>query len=346
MLLLALSVMTVLVVSAFCSLSEASIYAVRRPYIRGLVTAGSRAGPILDRFKANMDQPIAAILIVNTVANTAGAAVAGAQAAALFGGGSLLWFSAFFTLAVLVFSEIIPKVVGVVHNRPIARMVALPWSALIMVLKPLTALAGGVSEFLKPKAPVPAAPEDEVRELARMSAEEGSILDLEATIVANVLKIDEVTVRHIMTPRRVVFKLSDDARVGDLMDSVDQWEFSRIPVHDPEDPERWTGVVRTRDVLMALAKGEPEIRLRELAKPLSFVPEGKRGHELLERFLEARHHLFAVVDEFGGIAGVATLEDVLEALIGREIVDEIDRTPDLRDLARRRFGKGSNDEAS
>ena len=339
MLILAASVATVLVVSAFCSLSEASIYAVRRPYIRSLVASGNRAGPVLDRFKDNMDQPIAAILIVNTVANTAGAAVAGAQASAVFGGGALLWFSAFFTLAVLLFSEIIPKVLGVVHNRPIAKAVALPWSALIVALKPLTALVGRVSRWIKPNEPILAAPEDEVRELAQMSAEEGSILELEAAIVANVLRLDDVTAREIMTPRRVVFKLSDTTRVEELREVVRDWQFSRIPVHAPDDPERWTGSVRATDVLIALAEGRGEVTLGELAGPLHFVPDSIRGHELLEGFLKTRTHLFAVVDEFGGIAGVATLEDVMESMLGREIVDEVDRTADLRDLARRRFGK-------
>ena len=339
MAILAVSVATVLLVSAFCSLSEASLYAVRRPYVRGLVSAGNRAGPILDRFKDNMDQPIAAILVVNTVANTAGAAVAGAQASALFGGSSLLWFSAFFTLAVLLFSEIIPKVLGVVHNRPIAKLVALPWSVLIVALTPITALVGKVSHWLRPNEPILSAPEDEVREMAKMSAEEGSILPLEATIVANVLKLDDVSAREIMTPRRVVFKISEDTRVEDLRASVSDWQFSRIPVHDPSDPERWTGVVRTSDVLIALAQGRGETRVGDLSVPLNFVPDSIRGHELLEGFLRTRSHLFAVVDEFGGIAGVATLEDVLESMIGREIVDEVDRTVDLRELARRRHAK-------
>lgn len=339
MLILALSVGTVLVVSAFCSLSEASIYAVRRPFIRSLVASGNRAGPVLDRFKDNMDQPIAAILIVNTVANTAGAAVAGAQASALYGSGSLLWFSGFFTLAVLLFSEIIPKVLGVVYNRPIAKAVALPWSGLIIALRPLTAFVGRVSNWLKPNEPILAAPEDEVRELAQMSAEEGSILELEAAIVANVLRLDDVTAREIMTPRRVVFKLSDETRVEDLREVVRDWQFSRIPVHAADDPEKWTGSVRATDVLIALAEGRGEVTLGELAGPLNFVPDSIRGHELLEGFLKTRTHLFAVVDEFGGIAGVTTLEDVMESMLGREIVDEIDRTVDLRELARRRYGK-------
>ncbi len=343
MLALALSVAAVLLISAFCSLSEASIYAVRRPYIRGLVSGGHPAGPALEHFKENMDQPIAAILVVNTVANTAGAAIAGAQAAALFGQSALLWFSAFFTLGVLFFSEIIPKVLGVVHNRPIARVVALPWSFLVVALRPVTFLVGRLSRWLKPNAPSLAAPEDEVRELAKLSAEEGSILPLEASLVANVLNLDDICARDIMTPRRVVFRLSGETRLDQLRDKVGNWQFSRIPVHAEDDSEKWTGLVRATDVLVALAEGRSSTRLKDLAAPLNFVPEGLPGHELLEGFLRTRTHLFAVVDEFGGIAGVITLEDVIESLLGQEIVDEVDRTEDLREHARRRYGSRRTD---
>ncbi len=339
MLALAISVGAVLVVSAFCSLSEASIYAVRRPYVRGLAAAGQRSGRILDEFKDNMDQPIAAILVVNTLANTAGAAVAGAQAAALFGGDAVVWFSAIFTLLVLCFSEIIPKVLGVVYNRTIARVVALPWSLLIVLLAPITYLVGRVSEWLKPNEPVLAAPEDEVRALAQLSAEEGSILELEASLVANVLKLNDIAARDIMTPRRVVFRLSEDTRIDQLRDHVGDWQFSRIPVHHPEDSEKWTGVVRAADVLVALAQGRGDTLLKDLSAPLNFVPEGIPAHELLQRFLKERTHLFGVVDEFGGVGGVASLEDVMEELLGQEIVDEVDRAADLRELARRKYGR-------
>ena len=339
MLVLALSVGAVLVVSAFCSLSEASLYAVRRPYVRGLVAEGNRSGKILDEFKNNMDQPIAAILVVNTLANTAGAAVAGAQAAAIFGGEAVVWFSGIFTLLVLCFSEIIPKVLGVVHNRPIAKAVALPWSVLIVLLTPITYLVGRVSQWLKPNEPILAASEEEVRAFAQLSAEEGSILELEASLVTNVLKLNEVAARDIMTPRRVVFRLSEDTRLDQLRDNVGDWQFSRIPVHHPDDSEKWTGVVRAADVLVALAQGRGDTVLKDLSSPLHFVPDSIAAHELLQRFLKERTHLFGVVDEFGGVGGVASLEDVLETLLGEEIVDEVDRADDLRELARTKYGR-------
>jgi CBS domain containing-hemolysin-like protein len=327
----------VLIVSGFCSLSEASIYAVRRPYIRQLVEGGKRAGPVLDAFKGNMERPITAILVVNTLANTAGASYAGAQAAQLMGSSALIWFSAAFTMGVLFLSEIAPKVIGVTHNRSVASAVALPWNAMIRLMYPITASVESLSRMLKPDQPGAAAPEDEVAQLARLSAEEGSILPLEMEIVHNALKLNEITARDIMTPRIKVFRLPSDMTVQEVLRAKDRWSLSRIPVFDPADPERWTGVVRAVDILRALAEDQFETTVGQLAQPLHFVPEGTEGHILLELFLEKRSHLFGVVDEFGGLSGVATLEDVLESLIGSEIVDEVDTEVDSRAHARQQY---------
>ena len=330
------SVVVVILTSAFCSLSEASIYAVRRPYIRTLSATGSVAGKILEGFKDNMERPIAAILIVNTAANTAGAAVAGARASALYGQQALVWFSAIFTLLVLTVSEIFPKVLGVAYSRPVSRMVAVPWSLGIRLLFPLIWLTEHVSKWVKPAGRAFAAPEEEVVQFAEISAEEGSISAHEAMLVRNALMLDAVTAAEVMTPRTVVFRLPEDMSLAAVRDHIDEWRHSRIPVFDPQDPDRWTGLVRATDVLVALAHGELDVPLRDLARPLPFAPQGTRGHVLLHRFVAERTHLFAVVDEFGGMAGVVTLEDVIESLIGREIVDEVDAVADLREAARRR----------
>lgn len=337
------SVVTVIVVSAMCSLSEASIYAVRRPFIRTLTQTGSAAGPVLEGFKNNMERPIAAILIVNTAANTAGAAVAGAQAATLFGPQALIWFSIFFTLAVLLVSEIFPKILGVVYNRPVARMVALPWRATIALLTPIVWLVEHASRWVKPSGQVFAAPEEEVMQLAQISADEGSISADEASMVRNVLALDDLTAHEVMTPRTVVFRLPATMTLGQVSEHVDEWYHSRIPIYDPTDTDRWTGLVRAADVLAELARGRLDMRLEELSRPLHFVPEGTHGHLLLHRFIEERTHLFGVVDEFGGMAGVVTLEDVFESLIGREIVDEVDEVADLREVARRRGRRKERD---
>lgn len=339
------SVITVIVVSAVCSLSEASIYAVRRPFIRTLTDSGSVAGPVLEGFKDNMERPIAAILIVNTAANTAGAAVAGAQASALFGPNSLIWFSAFFTLAVLLMSEIFPKILGVVYSRPIARAIAVPWKGAITLLTPVVWTVERVSGWLKPSGPVFAAPEEEVMQLAQISADEGSISVDEAAMVRNVLALNDMNAREVMTPRTVVFRLPNDMTLGGMKEHVEEWTHSRIPIFDPDDTDRWTGLVRSTDVLVALAEGHLDQTLQELALPLHFVPESTPGHLLLNRFIAEQTHLFAVVDEFGGVAGVVSLEDVVEELIGQEIVDEADKAPDLREVARRKARRAKKRQA-
>lgn len=344
MLLFVVSIAVVLTVSAFCSLSEAGLYSVRLPHIRKLVDGGSRAGRLLLKFKEDIQQPIAAILILNTVANTAGATVAGAQARELFGAHVLAGFTTLFTLGVLFFSEIVPKVVGVTFNRLVAPAVAVPLQLVVTLLYPLIWITEGITRSIR-RQPQPVAPEEEVQQFATISAEEGSILPLEAELVHNVLRLNEVRARDILTPRTVVFKLAANRTVGDVRDLVAGVPFARIPVHEEEDPDSWTGVVLLRDILRGIAQDRFSTTIGELAKPLHFVPEGMQGHSLLSTFLVQRAHLFGVVDEFGSVLGVVTLEDVLEALLGREIVDETDTTVDLQEAARRRLGQLLNGES-
>ena len=328
------SVAVVLVVSAACSLSEAALYSVRMPYIRQLANAGSAAGSVLTRFKANMERPITAILIVNTVANTAGASVAGAQARLLFGEAAILWFSAIFTLAVLLFSEILPKVAGVTYRRAVARAVSLPLDAAVKALTPLVWLAQQAAKVF-PRGDGPEASEEEVYQLAMLSAEEGSILPLEAELVRNVLRLNDVTAKEIMTPRTVVFKLDASLTVAEVVDEVGNLPHSRIPIHAPGDPEDWIGQVMKEDVLASMARDDFGERLEELMMPLGYIPEVVPGHRLLSEFLRRRTHLLAVVDEYGGMAGVVTLEDVMESLLGEEIVDETDVVVNMQQAARK-----------
>lgn len=336
MAILLISVAAVLTVSALCSLTEAALYAVRMPYIRTLDESGSAAGRILSRFKKNMERPIAAILIVNTVANTAGATIAGAQAHVLFGESSMLWFSVVFTLSVLFFSEIVPKILGVIYSRPVSRLLAAPWAWIITAMYPLIWIVEVVTKVLRPNEPMLAAPEEEVEQMARISAEEGSILDYEADLVRNVLQLDQITARQIMTPRPVVLKLPDNLTLKQAFETVGEWTYSRIPLYAANDPETWTGFVLSSDILAEVARDHFDKTLGSLAKPLFFVSEELRGHVLLKSFLKRRTHLFGVMDEYGDLTGIVSLEDVLESVIGEEIVDEVDIVADMQEVARRR----------
>lgn len=346
MTLLMTSILVILTVSAACSLSEAALYSVRLPYVRRLAETGSRSGRVLAKFKHNMEQPISTILIVNTAANTAGAAIAGAQARILFGEAALVWFSASLTAAILLLSEIIPKILGVVHNRAVSRAIARPLNLLIRVLGPLIWLIQLLSKRLKPGGRIFSAPEEEIRHMAMISAEEGSILRYEADLVKNVLRLNDVTARDIMTPRSVVVKLPANLTLGEVSDKVKEWTHSRIPTYDPDDPETWLGMVLSRDILNRLANDDFDVSLDSLQKPMHFVGEKTPGHVLLKTFLKRRTHLFGVVDEYGSLTGIVTLEDVLESLIGEEIVDEVDTAADMQQLAKSRgqkkFGEGSS----
>lgn len=342
MTLLMISVATVLVVSAMCSVSEAAFYAVRMPFISQLVESGSVAGKILAKFKRNMEQPITAILIVNTVANTAGAAVAGSQARQEFGESSILWFSALFTIAVLFLSEILPKIAGVAYAKQIAAFVSVPWNAAVVALHPVVWLTEKISRVLKRGRLTFFAPEDEVAQMAVVSAEEGSILPEEAGLVGNVLRLDDICAKDIMTPRTVVLALPARTTLRDFRNRTFEKVYSRIPLYAPDDSENWVGVVRSQDVLTRLANNELDVALQDICRPIHFVPEQTHGHHLLTEFLTRQVHLLGVVDEYGSIVGIITLEDIMESLVGVEIMDETDKTADLqkkaRDRASRRFG--------
>lgn len=341
MTLFVLSVGLVLVISALCSLTEAALYSVRRSYVRQLATTGSKAGQILLQFKDNMERPITAILIVNTVANTAGAAVAGAQAAELFGQHTpfgvpaVVMFSALFTLGVLLFSEILPKVAGVSYSQTVARWVSRPLHLLIRFMTPLVWVIQWAARLVQRRSPAPLAPEEEVHQLALLSAEEGSILPLEAKLVRNVLALNDIRAQDIMTPRTVVYHLPADRLVSDVGEQVMAVPYTRIPVWE-NDSENWTGIVLKHDILASLARDEFDTPLERLKKPLDFVPGAAPGHRLLHSFIQERRHLIAVLDEYGGILGVVSLEDVMESLLGAEIVDETDLFADMQQVARRR----------
>ncbi len=337
MTLLILAVAAVLLISALCSLTEAALYAVGPTYVRKLSENKSRAGKLLSVFKENMERPITAILIVNTVANTAGSAIAGGQAERIFGQSSQsvhVWFVSGMTLSVLIFSEIIPKVAGVAYNRAISRAMSIPLQFLINGLFPLVWLSQHLSSFIQRKERGPIAPEEEVQQMADLSAAEGSILPLEAALVRNVLALDNMKARDIMTPRTVVFKRPSNLTVKEVSVEADRLSYSRIPIHVPDDPDTWVGYVLKQDILACLARDEFDVTLASLAKKLDFFPDSTSAHILFNELIKRRRHLLGLVNEFGAMEGIITLEDVLETLIGQEIVDETDTIVDLQEAAR------------
>lgn len=318
-----------LVCSFFCSLAEAGLYSVPLAHIRHQAESGSRVGQVLLGFKENIGEPISAILVLNTVANILGATVVGAEAAAIWGSYGVVLVSASFTILLLVFSEILPKILGAVYAKQVSRMTAYPLLLVVKALSPLMKFVENVTAYFNERNQQPKVSEEEVVQMANLGAEEGTIGQFEEKVITNVISLDKTTVREVLTPRVNVFRLDESLKLGDVAEQIEAWTHSRIPVHSLEDPDHLTGYVRQRDVYRAMMAGQNQVSLKDLARPITTVPELKTVDKLLHEMFEKHEHICAVADEHGALAGIVTLEDILEEIVGREIIDEYDPTRDM-----------------
>ncbi len=331
MLPLALTTAAVVLISAFCSLCEAVLYSVPASEIARLKEKGDKAGLRLAALREHVDEPITAILTVNTVANTAGAAVAGALATKALGEGQVILFSAALTVAILLFSEIVPKTFGVVYTRALAPILSGPLTGMVFVLKPVVLLIGFVTRLISRGQKGGITP-DEIVSMARAGSSSGVIDEGEARVIQNILGLSKRRAKDIMTPRTVVFALPAGISVGEAAAHKKLMVHSRVPVYD-DGIDDIMGFVFRRDVL---ATSDNDLPLGHLVRPGEFVVELEPVDVVLDTMLEHKLHMLMVVDGFGGFAGVVTLEDVLEEILGEEIVDEFDQVADLRELAMQR----------
>ncbi|MBW2128771.1 MAG: DUF21 domain-containing protein [Deltaproteobacteria bacterium] len=332
---LIVSVSFAVIVSASCSLLEAVLYSTPIRQIEALVNQKRRSGRILKEMREKVDRPISAILSLNTIANTAGAAFAGSAATAVFGDQWLGYFSAFFTLTILIFSEVIPKTAGVVYARSLAPLIALPLKWLVIFMWPAIWLCGHITGLLAKNRPQESVSPEELRIMARLGMRAGAIKPYQESVIDNILSLETRRVKDVMTPRTVVFSLSEHMTLEEAHRQAPKWEHSRVPVYD-KDKEDIVGIVLTKEVFIALAEGKRDVRLTEIMRPVHFVVENATLNNVLMEFMGTREKLFIVIDEYGGLSGLITLEDILEEILGREIVDESDEVVDKRELARRR----------
>ena len=320
MTLLAAVVAASLAVSFLCSVLEAVLLAVGRSHIAVLQGRGDRAGDVLHAMKSRIDEPISAILTLNTVAHTVGAAVGGAIAARTFGGDFAVGiFTAALTFAVLVFSEIIPKTIGATFCRQLARPAAHLLRALVVVTKPLIVPLGYLSRWIKPASGgSDTVSRAEIGALAEIGHREGAIDEEEFQVMSNVMQLDAIAVSEVMTPRIDIVAVPVEASVEEAMDTMLNRGKLRLPVFDG-DLDRITGILLARDLWRAAREGLT--RVREVARPIGFAPATKPVEELIREMRAERANMVIVVDEFGGTAGLATLEDLIEEIVG-EIQDE------------------------
>lgn len=328
MLIFITAVAVVLVVSFMCSIFESVLLSLTRPQIEVMVGQKKRAGSLLAGFKENMDVPIAAILILNTAAHTIGAAVAGASYSNVFTAETLWIFSILFTLAVLLFTEIIPKTLGVSHARALATPVAHGIDWLSRLLLPLVWVSERISRSLRRDVPMPVTSAEEIRLLALLGRSEGAVGPRTAGMIVGATQVGQLHAHDVMLPREKVRWLSAKMDRDWAMKYVRESSHSRFPFSPTDEMGDISGVVLVKDLLdWLLAHDDTEIDWDAIRQEVLVVPESVHLMQLLRTFQESHRHLAVVVDEYGGIEGIVTLEDVIEEIVG-DIRDESDEPAD------------------
>lgn len=324
MLLFVSAVAVVLIVSFVCSVCESVLLSLSRPQIERMVQTGSRAGRLLAGFRENMDVPIAAILILNTAAHTVGAAVAGASYSNVFDAGTLWIFSLVFTLAVLLFTEIIPKTLGVTYANRLAAVVAYVIEGLASLLRPMVIVSEFISRSIRPADAPPATSAEEIRLMALIGRSEGAVGPRTAGMIIGATELGHLRASGVMLPRHKVKFLTTSMPAAEVLPLVREWGHSRLPVVEGEDLDNVVGIVLLKELLSWLIDHPDQaIDWKRLRLEPLVVPEGISLRQLLKTFQENRQHMAVVVDEYGHTEGIVTLEDVLEELVG-EIHDESD----------------------
>ena len=324
--------------SFLCSIAEAVLLSVTTAYVSVLEEEGKPAAGLLQKLKSEIDVPLAAILSLNTIAHTVGAAGVGAQATEVFGNGYLGVTSAVLTLLILVFSEIIPKTLGSRYWRELAPSTAYLLKYLIIALYPLVVLSKLLTRNIASHPTLDGFSREEFSAMANLGQEEGQLEEREAKILQNLFRLREMRVSDVMTPSAVIFSMQADRSVDFFFNKHDDKRFSRIPIYEG-GKDSITGFVLRSDLLTAQARGNSSTPLSNYRRDMTAVLDRFSVLHAFELFLEKRAHIMLVVDEYGSTRGLLSLEDIMETMMGLEIVDEGDHAEDMQQLARRQWRK-------
>ncbi|MCP4105074.1 MAG: HlyC/CorC family transporter [Desulfobacteraceae bacterium] len=323
----------VVVTSFVCSIAEAVLLSVRTPYVASLEQKGKPSGKALRKLKENVNRPLSAILTLNTIANTIGAAGVGAQAGKIFSDWYVGLTSAVLTMVILIVSEIIPKTLGAIYWRQLAPYVARLLNFLLLVLAPFVWLAQFLTSGISQPNKLTGFSREEFAAMADLGAMEGQLEAKESRIMKNLFRFQSSQSKDIMTPRTVVFALQENMTIAEFFDRHHHTPFSRIPIYN-ENRDDITGFVLKDEILLAQARDLNDSKLHEFRREIKAIASSDSLSELFEFLLDRREHIVLVMDEYGGMEGIVTLEDVIETLLGLEIVDEADKTVDMQALAR------------
>ena len=327
-----------LVFSFICSITEAVLLSMTKAHITLMELQERPGASVMRKFKEDINQPLAAILTLNTFAHTIGAAGAGAQAASIFGNAWVGVISAVLTLLILVFSEIIPKTLGAVYWRQLAGITAHVLKILVWLLYPFVWFSEKITRRISENDELEGFSREEFAAMADLGKQEGQLQEQESRILKNIFLLSETPVTAVMTPRPVVFSLPESMTVEAFFSAYDDTRFSRIPIYG-EDREDLLGFVLKSDLLLAKTRGNSGNKLKHYQRELKAMPETITVFDAFELFIKQRLHIMMIVAEYGGMAGIITLEDILETLLGLEIMDEKDKQEDMQEHARRLWRK-------
>ncbi len=335
MLLLTLYISIAIGVSFICSVLEAVLLSISPSYIAQLRQNGHPSADKLTKLKTDIDRPLASILTLNTIAHTIGAASAGAQAAVVFGSEWLGVFSAVLTLGILVLSEIVPKTIGATYWRQLAPLSALILRWMVWALTPFVWFSEQITKRLARGHQAPKM-RDELSAMAVLARESGEFAEGESKILDNLLGIQDVPVTQVMTPRPVVFRVDAEMTVNEFLEQYKETPFSRPLVYS-QSTDNIIGFVHRLELFKLQQAGCGGKQLGAIMRPVHVVLNTLMLPKAFEQMMANRLQLAMVVDEYGTVQGILTLEDVFEHLVGEEIVDEADHTTDMQELAFERW---------
>ena len=323
-------------ISFLCSILESVLLSVNMPYVLVLERKGLKVGKLLRYHKENINKSIASILILNTIANTLGAAAVGAQAESIYGSGAVFYVSAILTFAILFFSEIIPKTIGTVYWKSLAPTAAYIIRFFIWMTYPIILLTLFVTNRISKGDSSMSLTKAELLESTLMSEDEGVLKEQESDMIENVLLLDKMKIEEILTPRTVVYALDGSRSIKDIMHNEEEiFKFSRIPVYDGSI-ENITGIVMTKKIFKQALIDE-SAPLSSVQKNIFRISENLPVSRAIDLFIKKKEHMFLVLDSYDQTEGIVTLEDCVETILGVEIVDESDSDVDMREVAKQKM---------
>ena len=330
-----------ILLSALCSALEATLLSTPLSFVTGLEDQGVRGAKRLKKLKQNPDRPISAILCLNTIANTVGASIVGSLVYEVYGDAIVGVFSTIFTLMILIFSEIIPKTIGTSYWRTLALPAATIINAMIFISFPLVWALEHLTKLISSHSNQVSVSREDISAMVSVATEEEVIEKEEKKMIQNLLKLDELTAHEIMTPSAVVEMAEGNMTIREFYDS--DLSHSRIPVYDDENDEYVIGYVLRQEILEKMAEDKFTASLHDILRPIMRFSEEDSVADIWEKMLEKKEHISVILDEYGSVRGIVTLEDVIETMLGHEIVDEKDEVVDMQEYAKEQWEKAQKE---